>query len=850
MTSKFKIKSILLTVLSLAALAGAAEQQEIRRFLISAGANNGGRDKVILRYAVSDANAFANVLIDMGGVERNNALILADPSRRELLGGMENLGRLVAANEDANVRTEIFVYYSGHADEEGLKLAGETLSWTEFRNAVHDLDADVKVAVIDACGSGAITRTKGGVTRPAFLSDASMDMRGYAFLTSSNENEASQESDRIRGSYFTHALLSGMRGAADMTGNGMVTINEAYQYAFNETIERTQNTRAGTQHPSRDMNLAGTGDIVMTDLRQTSAMLSLDAQIEGRFFIRDEAGNLFAEVRKLRGRPLELGIPPGRYTVQMEAPSRRWSAGEVVISYGATTTVSMNDMRPIVRRSTVARGLIESEDGAGDDENIDVENLFDDDDYTDYIYEDDEETIEELRAMMAELRTRLADSASADSASGLSDSARIAREKIALLDSACATPDRLNTNLVVVSNEPASGTQLSFANLANAEFCGTQIGFFNARTRESRGLQAGYINMSTGNFHGIQFGAINASQNINTQFGSLNIARDVGELQIGAMNVAVDVRRSQVAMMNIGRDVGGAQVGMMNIGRNIDGAQVGMMNVAVDINKSQVGMMNIARDVNGSQVGMMNIARDVNGAQVGMMNIARETSSRQVGLMNIVRYAEKSPIGFLNIVGNGIHNVNLYAGTGGEATLSFRFGMPGFYSIFEYSLLEGLSEETYWPMSRGHGFGTHFGMNGKFALNLDIVWSQAYNDRDDWRYWNDWNYENKNRRHENEDGRWNDDYDDRFESEEYWATLLFTTRFGASYRFTPYLAITGGVSLNMNIESREFSDTWNKPKQPLSWYSSRNEDMWLHAWPGIYVGITFGKLQATFRDRE
>ena len=45
--------------------------------------------------------------------------------------------------------------------------------------------------------------------------------------------EAAQESDRICASYFTHYLVSGFRGAADLSGDGKVTLNEAYQFAFN-----------------------------------------------------------------------------------------------------------------------------------------------------------------------------------------------------------------------------------------------------------------------------------------------------------------------------------------------------------------------------------------------------------------------------------------------------------------------------------------------------------------------------------------------------------------------------------------------------------------------------------------
>ena len=121
--------------------------------------------------------------------------------------------------------------------------------------------------------SGAITRLKGGRLSPAFLSDESVQVQGYAFLTSSSEDEAAQEAEHLKGSFFTHALLTGLRGAADVSGDGRVTLGEAYQFAFAETLTQTAATEAGAQHTAYDIKMAGTGDVVLTDVRQTSASL-------------------------------------------------------------------------------------------------------------------------------------------------------------------------------------------------------------------------------------------------------------------------------------------------------------------------------------------------------------------------------------------------------------------------------------------------------------------------------------------------------------------------------------------------------------------------------------------------
>ena len=177
----------------------------------------------------------------------------------------------------------------------------------------------MRIAVLDACASGAITRLKGGQLRQPFLVDESADMRGHAFLTSSTEIGGRPGVGPARAARTSRTyLVSGLRGAADLSGEGKVTLNEAYQFAFNETLGRTVDTKGGPQHPSYDINLSGTGDVVMTDLRQTSATLVLGQALDGRFFVRNARQELVVELYKPYGRTVELGLEPGAYEVRLE----------------------------------------------------------------------------------------------------------------------------------------------------------------------------------------------------------------------------------------------------------------------------------------------------------------------------------------------------------------------------------------------------------------------------------------------------------------------------------------------------------------------------------------------------
>ena len=355
-------KALLILCCPLFLADNASASDGIRRYALAVGANDGGSNRHTLRYAVSDAENFARVMETLGGVYASDLVLLKQPSLIVLEDALENLRHRVDGSseerskesEGSGNRTQVMVYYSGHANETGLLLGEEIFSYRSLRNWMDLIEADVRIAVLDACASGTITRLKGTRRRTAFLVDESSEMSGYAFLTSSSADEVAQESDRIGASFFTHYLVSGLRGAADVSGEGRVTLNEAYQFAFNETLGRTTKTEAGAQHPSYDINLSGTGEVVMTDVRETSAILVLSEDLNGRFFIRDANEQLVVELYKPRGRSVELGLEPGTYSVRCEKDSGSSvsaatleEGGQFVIGHGQFTTASQE---PVVLR--------------------------------------------------------------------------------------------------------------------------------------------------------------------------------------------------------------------------------------------------------------------------------------------------------------------------------------------------------------------------------------------------------------------------------------------------------------------------------------------------------------------
>lgn len=552
----------------------------VERYLFAVGANNGGNDRPVLRYAQSDASAFSKVLVEMGGVPGLNKVLLRDPSVQAIKNEFDALDKKLA--QQSGARKEILFYYSGHADERGLRIGNELYSWGALRKRIDALHADVKISVIDACGSGAITRIKGGVAVPAFMADASSDMKGYAFITSSTQDESSQESDRLRGSFFTQSLVSGLRGAGDISGDGKVTLSEAYQFAFNETLENTQATLGGVQHPSRDMNLAGTGDVVMTDIRGTSAGLVLGADIEGRVFIRDASGALVAELRKVRGRELELGLAPGIYRVQVERPAQA-SAANVALAKNRRTTLTADALSKVAVERTTSRG---DADDALDSLKQNGKarwsvNLFD---------------IERKprKGVMLGLFMTKADSAFLGLQ--LSLLANVAQESSAGVQG--------SVTLNYAGN--IEGTQVSSTLNIAQKMYGAQIGVTNVVVDPSVGWQVGVLNVGTDSLAGGQVGVTNA-------------ASSVSAVQIGVADFA---------------GMAPVQIGVLGIARTAP-VQIGVLGIAGTSSGVQAGVMDIS-GISGTQIGVYNIAGRAKGRQVGLLNICGTCEETPVGLLSIV----------------------------------------------------------------------------------------------------------------------------------------------------------------------------------------------------------------------
>lgn len=288
-----------------------------RRFGLVLGENRGLGEEEQLRFAESDARRVKEALVDVGGFAAQDVASVIGGDASKLRSALARLKESMGEGP----HDRLIIYVSSHSSDGTLHLAGTELPLQELVDFMKAAPVQVGLLVIDACQSGRVTRLKGlkATDAPAMRVEAS-GVEGRVLISASGVDEYAQESDALQGSYFTHYLVTGLRGAADTSRDGKVTLDEVYAWAWARTIEATFSSRGGVQRPAFSVDLRGAGQLVLAEPERSVSRLTLDVQAAGRWLVvSDAAGNVFADVEKGEG-PMSLAVPGGSYRVQLRVP--------------------------------------------------------------------------------------------------------------------------------------------------------------------------------------------------------------------------------------------------------------------------------------------------------------------------------------------------------------------------------------------------------------------------------------------------------------------------------------------------------------------------------------------------
>lgn len=315
-------------------VASAAHAQVGRRWALVVGENHGTGGEETLRYAEDDAVRVRDVLVEVGGVAASDLRLLRGANAVRLREALKQLEHDMEAQPGLHDR--LFVYVSGHAGDGVLHLDGTELALTELVDFVKAAHVEVGVLVVDACRSGAMTRLKGlkPTDGPPVRVEAS-GLQGRVLISASGADEYAQESESLKGSTFTHHFVTGLRGAADASRDGRVTLDEVYAWAWSRTLESTFGTRGGAQRPAFKVDLSGQGQLVLSEPGFASGVLTLAVEAPGRWLVvAAETNAVFAELDKPSG-PMTLALPEGPYRVRLGAEKGALERAVIVPARGS-----------------------------------------------------------------------------------------------------------------------------------------------------------------------------------------------------------------------------------------------------------------------------------------------------------------------------------------------------------------------------------------------------------------------------------------------------------------------------------------------------------------------------------
>jgi hypothetical protein len=236
-----------------------------------------------LRYAVADAEAMYAVLTGPAGFSKDKVMLLTDRTERKptLRNIKYALGTFLA--RAAQRDDTVIIYFAGHGapevDQRGIEQDGlakylissdadpddlfsTAMAMDDLQTIFGRIEAERVVVFIDTCFSGAAggrtfmsQRTRAVNVDDLFL-DRLTRSKGRAIISASRPNELSIELAELGHGVFTYYLTEGLRGAADLNRDGIVSLQELYEYLESEVVRKARNV-GGNQHPVLKGELQG-----------------------------------------------------------------------------------------------------------------------------------------------------------------------------------------------------------------------------------------------------------------------------------------------------------------------------------------------------------------------------------------------------------------------------------------------------------------------------------------------------------------------------------------------------------------------------------------------------------------
>jgi len=311
------------------AAASSAATANTARFALILGVNRSvDADAAQLRYADDDAAKYLDLFRGLGArtyllsrldanTERLHPQASAEarePTRAELVRALEQLQADMALAGKRQLRTILYVVYSGHGNVDNnrayLALEDARLFGTDLDQLIFDRIAATEYHVIvDACDSFLLAtgRGPGGKRREVhgFAPGGLRARRNLGLLFSTSSARESHEWAGVEGGVFSHEVRSGLYGAADADGDGLVTYPEIAGF-----IQRANAAIPSERFRPEVYARPPNGGGALVDLRLASLRrIQINGHEHAHYQLEDALGVQIAEFNNDSDQPVSLLRP-------------------------------------------------------------------------------------------------------------------------------------------------------------------------------------------------------------------------------------------------------------------------------------------------------------------------------------------------------------------------------------------------------------------------------------------------------------------------------------------------------------------------------------------------------------
>jgi hypothetical protein len=321
-----------LAVICCAQSALAASSQTTTLVLVVASNRGPGLERPPLQYADDDGAKYREVFASLAG-EDNTVLLteldadsarlfprlvdkVESPTRARVLAASERLAQRAREVQGAGGRVGFYFVFAGHGDVDGgrgfLELADSAFTADDVDSLLRTVGADEAHVILDSCNSFfVINPRKPGGRRFATPRDAAEKLAKQlpnvgVFLSTSAESEVFEWSE-LQSGVFSHAVRSGLMGAADANHDGRVSYEELAAFVETAAAE-IKNPAYRPKVFARGPN--GDSERTLFDLSQTRALaVRIDDSQALRLAARDGDGLRWLDAHKEAGQSLELHLP-------------------------------------------------------------------------------------------------------------------------------------------------------------------------------------------------------------------------------------------------------------------------------------------------------------------------------------------------------------------------------------------------------------------------------------------------------------------------------------------------------------------------------------------------------------